>query len=459
MSELQIYNTRSRQKETFVPIEPGKVGLYVCGMTVYDHAHVGHARVMVFFDVVVKQLRALGFKVHYVRNITDIDDKIIRRANENGEDFRDLVERYVQALNEDTAALGIEPPDEEPRATTSMDDILNMTRTLIDRGHAYAVSNGDVYFDVSSFSEYGKLSGKNLDDLQAGARVEVGEIKQDPVDFALWKSAKPEEPSWDSPWGAGRPGWHIECSAMSTRCLGNHFDIHGGGLDLVFPHHENEVAQSECATGESFVNTWMHVGFVRVDDEKMSKSLNNFFTIREVLAQYPAEVISLFLLTSHYRSPLNYTRENLDNAVAGLTRLYTALRGMEDSSAPPVHSLRDRFDEAMKDDFNTPEALAVLYETARELNKLRETKDVEATAVASLLRELGARLGLLQGDAEAFLRGGSADEDAEIDALILARNNARANKDWAEADRIRDELASRKIILEDAAGVTTWRRG
>jgi cysteinyl-tRNA synthetase len=246
---------------------------------------------------------------------------------------------------------------------------------------------------------------------------------------------------------------------MSTRCLGNHFDIHGGGLDLVFPHHENEVAQSECATGESFVNTWMHVGFVRVDDEKMSKSLNNFFTIREVLAQYPAEVIRLFLLTSHYRSPLNYTRENLDNAVAGLTRLYTALRGMEDSSAPPVHSLRDRFDEAMKDDFNTPEALAVLYETARELNKLRETKDVEATAVASLLRELGARLGLLQGDAEAFLRGGSADEDAEIDALILARNNARANKDWAEADRIRDELASRKIILEDAAGVTTWRRG
>jgi cysteinyl-tRNA synthetase len=459
MSELQIYNTRSRQKETFVPIEPGKVGLYVCGMTVYDHAHVGHARVMVFFDVVVKQLRALGFKVHYVRNITDIDDKIIRRANENGEDFRDLVERYVQALNEDTAALGIEPPDEEPRATTSMDDILSMTRTLIDRGHAYAVSNGDVYFDVSSFSEYGKLSGKNLDDLQAGARVEVGEIKQDPVDFALWKSAKPEEPSWDSPWGAGRPGWHIECSAMSTRCLGNHFDIHGGGLDLVFPHHENEVAQSECATGESFVNTWMHVGFVRVDDEKMSKSLNNFFTIREVLAQYPAEVIRLFLLTSHYRSPLNYTRENLDNAVAGLTRLYTALRGMEDSSAPPVHSLRDRFDEAMKDDFNTPEALAVLYETARELNKLRETKDVEATAVASLLRELGARLGLLQGDAEAFLRGGSADEDAEIDALILARNNARANKDWAEADRIRDELASRKIILEDAAGVTTWRRG
>jgi cysteinyl-tRNA synthetase len=459
MSELQIYNTRSRQKETFVPIEPGKVGLYVCGMTVYDHAHVGHARVMVFFDVVVKQLRALGFKVHYVRNITDIDDKIIRRANENGEDFRDLVERYVQALNEDTAALGIEPPDEEPRATTSMDDILNMTRTLIDRGHAYAVSNGDVYFDVSSFSEYGKLSGKNLDDLQAGARVEVGEIKQDPVDFALWKSAKPEEPSWDSPWGAGRPGWHIECSAMSTRCLGNHFDIHGGGLDLVFPHHENEVAQSECATGESFVNTWMHVGFVRVDDEKMSKSLNNFFTIREVLAQYPAEVIRLFLLTSHYRSPLNYTRENLDNAVAGLTRLYTALRGMEDSSAPPVHSLRDRFDEAMKDDFNTPEALAVLYETARELNKLRETKDVEATAVATLLRELGARLGLLQGDAEAFLRGGSADEDAEIDALILARNNARANKDWAEADRIRDELASRKIILEDAAGVTTWRRG
>jgi cysteinyl-tRNA synthetase len=460
MSELQIYNTRSRQKENFVPIEPGKVGLYVCGMTVYDHAHVGHARVMVFFDVVVKHLRALGFKVHYVRNITDIDDKIIKRANENGEDFRDLVERYVQALNEDTAALGIEPPDQEPRATTSMDDILSMTQTLIDRGHAYAANNGDVYFDVSSFSEYGKLSGKNLDDLQAGARVEVGEIKQDPVDFALWKSAKPDEPSWSSPWGEGRPGWHIECSAMSTRCLGNHFDIHGGGLDLVFPHHENEVAQSECATGESFVNTWMHVGFVRVDDEKMSKSLNNFFTIREVLAQYSAEVIRLFLLTSHYRSPLNYTRENLDNAVAGLTRLYTALRGVEESTAPAEHALRERFEAAMNDDFNTPEALAVLYESARELNKLRESKDLEAPAVAGLLRELGARLGLLQGDAEAFLRGEStSDEDAEIEALILARNNARASKDWAEADRIRDELAARKIILEDAAGVTTWRRG
>ena len=460
MSELQIYNTRSRQKETFVPIEQGKVGLYVCGMTVYDHAHVGHARVMVFFDVVVKHLRALGFKVHYVRNITDIDDKIIKRANENGEDFRVLVERYVQALNEDTAALGIEPPDEEPRATTSMEDILSMTQTLIDRGHAYAAGNGDVYFDVSSFSEYGKLSGKNLDDLQAGARVEVDEIKQDPVDFALWKSAKPEEPSWSSPWGEGRPGWHIECSAMSTRCLGNHFDIHGGGLDLVFPHHENEVAQSECATGESFVNTWMHVGFVRVDDEKMSKSLNNFFTIREVLAQYPAEVIRLFLLTSHYRSPLNYTRENLDNAVAGLTRLYTALRGMEASNAPTTHTLQERFEAAMNDDFNTPEALAVLYEAARELNKLRESKDIEAPALAGLLRDLGARLGLLQGDAEAFLRGGSnRDEDAEIEALILARNNARASKDWAEADRIRDELAARKIILEDAAGVTTWRRG
>ena len=460
MSELQIYNTRSRQKETFVPIEPGKVGLYVCGMTVYDHAHVGHARVMVFFDVVVKHLRSLGFKVHYVRNITDIDDKIIRRANENGEDFRDLVERYVQALNEDTAALGIEPPDVEPRATTSMDDILSMTQTLIDRGHAYAASNGDVYFDVSSFSEYGKLSGKNLDDLQAGARVEVGEIKQDSVDFALWKSAKPDEPSWSSPWGEGRPGWHIECSAMSTRCLGNHFDIHGGGLDLVFPHHENEVAQSECATGESFVNTWMHVGFVRVDDEKMSKSLNNFFTIREVLAQYPAEVIRLFLLTSHYRSPLNYTRENLDNAVAGLTRLYTALRGMEEAAAPATHALRDRFEAAMNDDFNTPEALAVLHEAARELNKLRESKDIEAAAVAGLLRELGSRLGLLQGDAEAFLRGeASADDAAEIEALILARNNARSSKDWAEADRIRDELAARKIILEDAAGVTTWRRG
>ncbi len=460
---LQVYNTQSRSKEAFKPIHEGQVNLYVCGMTVYDLCHVGHARVMVFFDVVVRHFRALGYKVNYVRNITDIDDKIINRANENGEDFRDLVDRFISALNEDTEALGIEPPTSEPRATQSMDEIIGMVQKLVDNGKAYAAENGDVYCDVSSIEDYGKLSGKNIEELQAGARVEVGDVKRAPMDFALWKAAKPNEPSWESPWGQGRPGWHIECSAMSTCALGNHFDIHGGGMDLIFPHHENEIAQSEGATGEKFVNYWMHVGFVRVDDEKMSKSLNNFFTIRDVLKKYPAEVVRYFLLTSHYRSPLNYTEENLDNAQAALTRFYNTLRGVE--TAAPGDALREewetRFNAAMDDDFNTPEALSVLFELAREVNRLNDENDGKANELAAVLRQLGGQLGLLQHNPEEFLRGDAGEDglsDAEIDQLIADRAQARAEKNWAESDRIRDLLTEKGVILEDAATGTTWRR-
>jgi len=462
---LQIYNTQSRSKETFKPIHDGKVNMYVCGMTVYDFCHVGHARVMVFFDVVVRYLRSRGYDVNYVRNITDIDDKIINRANENGENFNDLVDRFVVALHEDAAALGIEPPTQEPRATHSMDEIIAMIEKLIVNAKAYVVENGDVYCEVSEIEEYGKLSGKNLEDLQAGARVEIGDLKRDPVDFALWKSAKPNEPSWDSPWGKGRPGWHIECSAMSTQCLGNHFDIHGGGMDLIFPHHENEIAQAEGATCESFVNYWMHAGFVRVDDEKMSKSLGNFFTIREVLQKYPAEVVRYFLLTSHYRSPLNYTEENLQNAQAALTRFYTALRGIETVGAEAIESSEweQRFNAAMDDDFNTPEALSVLFDLVREINRLASDQPEAAASHAALLRRLSDILGLLQQDPEQFLQGGGSSDgglsDEEIEQLIEARATARANKDWAESDRIRDLFVEQGIVLEDGAEGTTWRRG
>ncbi len=439
--------------------------MYVCGMTVYDFCHVGHARVMVFFDVVVRYLRSRGYDVNYVRNITDIDDKIINRANENGEDFNDLVDRFVAALHEDAAALGIEPPTQEPRATHSMDEIIDMIEKLIANGKAYVVENGDVYCEVSEIEEYGKLSGKNLEDLQAGARVKIGDLKRDPVDFALWKSAKPDEPSWDSPWGRGRPGWHIECSAMSTQCLGNHFDIHGGGMDLIFPHHENEIAQAEGATCESFVNYWMHAGFVRVDDEKMSKSLGNFFTIREVLQKYPAEVVRYFLLTSHYRSPLNYSEENLQNAQAALTRFYTALRGIETGGVEAIEDSGwgQRFNAAMDDDFNTPEALSVLFDLVREINRLASVQPEAAASHASLLRELADILGLLQQNPEQFLQGEGSSEgglsDEEIEQLIEDRAAARTNKDWAESDRIRDLFVEQGIVLEDGAEGTTWRRG
>ncbi|MBK1722191.1 cysteine--tRNA ligase [Thiocystis violacea] len=459
---LQIYNSLTRQKEVFQPIEPGQVRMYVCGMTVYDYCHLGHARVMVVFDVVYRYLRSLGYAVTYIRNITDIDDKIIRRANENAEPFAALTERFIAAMHEDSDALGVLPPTDEPRATDHMGEILQMVATLVEKGLAYEAGNGDVYFAVGRFQGYGKLSGKDPQDLRAGSRVEVGEAKRDPLDFALWKAAKPDEPAWDSPWGLGRPGWHIECSAMSTCALGNHFDIHGGGADLQFPHHENEIAQSEGATGEPFVNVWMHNGFVRVNEEKMSKSLGNFFTVREILQRYRPEEVRYFILTSQYRSPLNYDDEHLQNARGALTRIYTALRGLPESSPAHGDAFRERFSAAMDDDFNTPEALAVLFDLVREINRIRNDDPLRAAALGAQLRALGGVLGILQDDAEAFLRGDSkagALQDAEIDDLIAQRKAARAAKNWAEADRIRDLLTESGILLEDGSQGTAWRRG
>lgn len=462
---LQIHNNLTKQKAPFTPIDANNVRMYVCGMTVYDMCHIGHARVLVVFDVVYRYLCEIygAEYVSYVRNITDIDDKIIARANENKEDFNNLTGRFIDEMNKDAAALGVISPNQEPRATMYMDQIIEMISTLINKGYAYAATNGDVYYDVSKFDGYGKLSGKNPDDLRVGERVAVDEAKDDPLDFVLWKSAKPEEPSWESPWGKGRPGWHIECSAMSTHCLGHNFDIHGGGLDLQFPHHENEIAQSEAATGEQFVNVWMHNGFVRVDEEKMSKSLGNFFTIRDVLATYAPEVLRYFILTSHYRSPLNYSDAHLENAKSALTTLYTALRGMDDvepkGDSENVQS--QRFYAAMDDDFNTSEALAVLFEVAKDINRLRESDIEAATKQAALLKQLAGIIGLLQQPAEVFLKGSAGDselDDATIDQLIERRNQARANKDWAESDRIRDELKDKGIILEDSAQGATWRR-
>jgi len=462
---LKIHNSLTRKKDVFKPIEPGKVKMYVCGMTVYDLCHLGHARVLVVFDTVVRYLRYSGYEVTYVRNITDIDDKIIARANENAEDFSALTRRFVQAMHEDAAELGVLPPDEEPAATASMPEIINMVQTLIDKGFAYTAKGedgaGDVYYDVSAFKNYGKLSGKKLEDLRAGERVAVDERKDDPLDFVLWKAAKPGEPYWDSPWGKGRPGWHIECSAMSTCCLGNHFDIHGGGQDLQFPHHENEIAQSEAATGETFVNLWMHNGFVRIDDEKMSKSLGNFFTVREILKLYKGEDIRYFVLASQYRSPLNYADQLLDNARTALSRLYNTLRDLEvpadyDKNDPAV----EKFKQAMDDDFNTPEALAVLFDLANQVNRLKD-EDVSAAAQkAAVLKNLANVLGLLEADPEHYLQSGAGDDsDAEkIEALIVARKEARENKDWAEADRIRDELDALGVVLEDKDGKTVWRR-
>jgi cysteinyl-tRNA synthetase len=459
---LKIYNTLTRDKAAFQPLEPGKVRMYVCGMTVYDFCHLGHARVMVVFDVVYRYLRELGYEVTYIRNITDIDDKIINRANERGEPFSTLTERFIAAMHEDASALGILPPTDEPRATGHMPEILRMIETLIARGHAYVADNGDVYYSVGSFPGYGRLSGKDPEDLRAGARVEVGEAKRDPLDFALWKAAKQGEPAWMSPWGDGRPGWHIECSAMSTCALGNHFDIHGGGADLQFPHHENEIAQSEAATGEPFVNLWMHNGFVRVNEEKMSKSLGNFFTVREILARYRPEEVRYFILTSHYRSPLNYDDESLQAARAGLTRLYTALRGLPQVAPSGGAAFSERFSAAMDDDFNTPVALAVLFDLAREVNRLRADDQGAAAALGEWLRQLGGVLGILQSDPDAYLQGGSEQgglSDAEIEGLIGQRRAARQAKQWAEADRIRDALAAAGVVLEDGPQGTIWRRG
>ncbi|SFO81125.1 cysteine--tRNA ligase [Pseudomonas borbori] len=456
---LSIYNTLTKSKDVFKPLVDNQVRMYVCGMTVYDFCHIGHARVMVAFDVVSRWLRQRGYEVTYVRNITDIDDKIIKRANDNGEPFEALVERMIAAMHEDEARLNVLRPDQEPRATGHIAGMHQMIQTLIDKGFAYAPGNGDVYYRVGKFVGYGKLSRKKIEDLKIGARIEVDEAKQDPLDFVLWKGVKPDEPSWPSPWGAGRPGWHIECSVMSTCCLGETFDIHGGGPDLVFPHHENEIAQSEAATGKLYANAWMHAGAVRVDGEKMSKSLGNFFTIREVLEKYHPEVVRYLLVSSHYRSPINYSEDSLKEAKGALERFYNALKGLPDAAPAGGEVFAERFGAAMDDDFNSPEACAVLFELAREINRLRESDLQAAAGLAARLKELAGVLGVLQLEPEAFLQAGAAGkvDSAEVEALIAARLQARSEKNWAESDRIRDQLGAMGVVLEDGKGGTTWR--
>lgn len=455
---LSIYDSKTRQKQVFVPLTPKEVGFYVCGMTVYDYCHIGHARTMVCFDVMVRHLAASGYTVHYVRNITDIDDKIIKRAAENQEPVEVLTQRFIDALEEDAAALHILPPSHSPRATFYIEQMIDMIQLLIERGYAYVAQDGDVCFDVSQYPEYGQLSGQDLSKLRAGARMDINQGKQDPLDFVLWKQAKAGEPAWESPWGAGRPGWHIECSAMSQALLGQHFDFHGGGHDLLFPHHENEVAQSVCANQKTFVNHWLHVGFVQIDNEKMSKSLGNFFTIREVLKQVSAEVLRFFLLASHYRSPINYSDQALQHASQALQRLYQALRDvplLEEHEGLPGSDFEQRFIAAMDDDFNTPEALAVLHDLARDINRLKDQRDPQAIVQAAILRKLSARLGLLQQGTEQFFQG---DQDvSHIDALVAAREQARADKDWPKADAIRAQLLAEGIVLEDTAEGMKWR--
>ena len=456
---LSLYSTLSKTKEVLQPLVGNQVRLYVCGMTVYDFCHIGHARVMVAFDLVTRWLRQRGYDVTYVRNITDIDDKIIRRASENGEPFEALVERMIAAMHEDEGRLNVLRPDIEPRATAHIAGMHQMIQTLIDKGYAYAPGNGDVYYRVGKFAGYGKLSRKKIEDLKIGARIEVDEAKEDPLDFVLWKGAKPGEPSWESPWGRGRPGWHIECSVMSTCCLGETFDIHGGGPDLVFPHHENEIAQSEAATGKLYAKAWMHAGAVRVDGEKMSKSLGNFFTIREVLEKYHPEVVRYLLVSSHYRSPINYSEESLKEAKGALERFYNGLKGLPEVAPAGGEAFVERFGAAMDDDFNSPEACAVLFEMVREVNRLRETDLSAAAALGAQLKALAGVLGVLQLEPEAFLQASASGKvDAvEVEALIAARLQARAEKNWAESDRIRDRLTAMGVVLEDGKGGTSWR--
>ncbi|PIT41615.1 cysteine--tRNA ligase [Snodgrassella alvi] len=467
---LSLYNTLTRNKQKFTPINPPQVRMYVCGMTVYDYCHLGHARVMIVFDMVARWIRELGYELDYVRNITDIDDKIINRANERGISISELTDYYIQAMHEDAAALGVLPPNHEPRATQYIGQMIAMIEEIMANGKAYLAENGDVFYAVREFPDYGQLSGKSLDDLRAGERVDVDGYKRDPLDFVLWKAAKPHEPAWDSPWGRGRPGWHIECSAMSKALLGENFDIHGGGADLQFPHHENEIAQScgaekqGCCTEinhfASHVKYWLHNGFIRVDNEKMSKSLGNFFTIREVLQKYDAEVVRFFILRAHYRSPLNYSDAHLDDARGSLTRLYTALKNTPAADVEVNADLNDytrRFYAAMNDDFATVEAVAVLFELANEINKTHDAQ------LAGCLKGLGGLLGLLQRDPEAFLQnevgeGVQGLDNATIEAMIAARQQARAERNWAESDRIRDELTAAGIVLEDGANGTSWRR-
>jgi len=458
---LKIYNTLNNQKEEFQPIDANQVGIYVCGMTVYDLCHMGHARVMVMFDVITRHLRRNFPNVKYVRNITDIDDKIITRAIENNEDIYTLTNRFIDAMHEDEKSLGVLSPDIEPRATDSIDKMIDMIENLSKKGLAYQGKNGDVFYSVRNFKEYGKLSGKNLDDLMAGARVDIESNKKDPLDFVLWKKAKSDEPKWPSPWGDGRPGWHIECSAMSNHFISNHFDIHGGGMDLTFPHHENEIAQSEGANSCKFVNTWMHVGFVNVDDEKMSKSLKNFFTIRDVLKNYDGETLRYFLISSHYRSPLNYSKTNIDGAQSALKRLYNAINGLNkkvDDLTLIDTNFEERFNSALNDDFNTPMALSILFEIAKQINIERTNNPNKAIALSIQLVELGNYLGILEYDADEYLKQGSELSESDISKKIERREEARSSKDFAMSDQIRDELFELGIILEDSVNGTTWRR-
>ncbi|WP_340677159.1 cysteine--tRNA ligase [Paraglaciecola sp.] len=463
---LHIYNTLTRQKEQFKPLQAGKVGMYVCGITVYDLSHMGHARTYLSFDLMVRYMRSQGLDVNYVRNITDVDDKIIQRAMQNNETTSALTKRTIAMMHEDFAAINLLLPDIEPRVTTHMPEIIQVIEKLIDKGHAYQGQSGDVLFDVKSYADYGKLSKQDLSQLNLGSRVEVDMDKRDPMDFVLWKSAKPSEPSWSSPWGDGRPGWHIECSAMNHKHLGAHFDIHGGGSDLIFPHHENEVAQSCCAYDTPYVNYWIHTGMVQVDQEKMSKSLGNFFTLRDVLKDYDAQTLRFFLMSAHYRSQLSYSEDNIKQARSGLERLYTALRDIDVNYSVDANfgDYLSRFNKAMDDDFNVPEAIAVLFDVARDLNKAKNEKSAAAADLAGILVKLGATLGVLQQAPQDYLQGGltptdSKDDVAHIESLIKDRNDARVSKNWPAADKARDALKALNIVLEDGENGTSWRRG
>lgn len=455
---IKIYNTLTEKKELLAPLTPGVIKLYVCGITVYDLCHIGHARSMIAFDMVVRYLRWLGYQVIYVRNITDVDDKIIKRANELGEDSAALSQRFIDVMHADEKALHLLSPDIEPRATEFITEIIAMIEQLIAKNHAYVADNGDVCFEVRSFADYGKLSNRNIDDLRSGERVVINEGKHDPLDFVLWKLSKPGEPHWASPWGEGRPGWHIECSAMSTKCLSNHFDIHGGGLDLKFPHHENEIAQSEAATGEHFANVWMHAGLLTINGEKMSKSLGNFLTIQDVLGQHSSEVLRFFMLSSQYRRPLNYSEAMLAQARSALETLYIALRELNAGGEIYHEGYIARFKEVMGDDFNTPEALAVLFELARDINVSKAVDVGSAEILAATLRYLANSLGLLTSTAEEFLQGHLTHKSV-IEELLRQREQARAAKEWKESDRIRDELKAMGIVIEDSSHGTTWRKG
>jgi len=454
---LYLYNTLSKKKEVFKPLTPNKVSLYVCGSTVYDYCHIGHGRIFVCFDVIVRYLRKIGYSVTYVRNITDIDDKIISRALELNETYQTLTERMIKAMHDDTKALNTLDPDYEPRVTDNITSIINLIQILINKGYAYLASNSDVYFDVSKFPSYGALAEQELESLKIGARVDINNLKHSPLDFTLWKSAKANEPFWPSPWGNGRPAWHIECSALAKQYLGPSIDIHGGGADLKFPHHQNEIAQSEAANSCKFADYWLHVGFVQINHEKMSKSLGNFFTIKEILAKFQPEVLRYFYLASHYRSPVNYATDNLESAERALKRLYLSIRGLELTNAPNLENdFNSRFETAMNDDFNTPEAIAVLFDLAREINRCRDNKNLEeASKLGAQLKQLGEILGLLQQNPETYLCAGS--DIIKIKQLIEARNLARKNKEWNLADKIRDELLSMQITLEDTPEGTTWR--